>query len=255
MSLITQKTNLAAAGAGGAAYVANGVDWNGTAYLDNTTALRTNGGNFTMSLWFKKDSSSSGGALVHQAMNGLYGAYPAFYLQQNTNESTGWDLNSYLGSILMARSTGNYSTNDDEWNHWMCSWNGSSAHLYLNGTSYTPSVTSGEIPWTDGRIDTRIGGSSVYNNYNGSMAELFIDDTYIDLSKASNRAKFYDDDNKPVDLGDDGSNVTGSQHLVYLKLDYTAGTSYLGDNLGTSNNFTLYGAAAATDGGEVGAFS
>ena len=250
-----KKLLQAAAGAGGAAYVANGVDWNGSAYLDNSTALRTNGGNFTMSVWFKKDSSSSGGALFHQAMNGLYGAYPAIYLTVNTNEAVSFDLNSYVGSILMARSSGNYVANDGEWNHWVASWNGTSGHVYINGTSYAPSVTSGEIPWTDGRIDTKIGASSVYSNFNGSMAELFIDDTYIDLSQASNRAKFYDSDNKPVDLGDDGSNVTGSQPLVYLKLDYTAGTSYLGDNLGSSNNFTVYNSSSASDGGEVGAFS
>jgi len=244
-----------AAGALGGAYVANGVDLNGSTYLDRSTPLRADGGNFTMSLWFKKDSSSNGGALVHQAMNGQYGAYPAFYLQQNSSEATGFDLNTWSGSILMAKSTDTNSTDDGQWNHWVGSWNGTSAYVYLNGVSQGPSKTSGTIPWTTGRIDTRIGGSSVYSNYNGSMAELFIDDSYIDLSQASNRAKFYDSDNKPVDLGDDGSNVTGSQPLVYLKMDHTAGVSNLGDNLGSAGNFTVYNSGSATDGGEVGAFT
>ena len=251
----SSKTLLqAAAGAGGAAYEANGVDWNGSSYLNRTSSLRSDGGQFTLSVWFKKDASSSGGSLYHHAMNGQYGAYPAIYLTVNTNEAIGFDLNSYAGSILFGKGSGNNVAIDGQWNHWMGSWNGTSGHIYINGTSYTPSyLSSGTIPWSSGLIDMRVGGTSVYTPFNGSMAEFYLDDAYIDLSQASNRAKFYDSDNLPVDLGDDGSNPTGSQPLVYFKLNYNDGVSNLGNNLGSAGNYTVTG-GSQTDGGVVTAF-
>ena len=244
---------MAVAGAA-ASYEANGVDWNGSSYLNRTSSLRSDGGQFTLSVWFKKDSSSSGGSLYHHAMNGFYGAYPAIYLTVNTNEAVSFDLNSYTGSLLLARGSGNNVAINGQWNHWMGSWNGTSGHVYINGTSYAPSsLSSGTIPWSSGLIDMRVGGTSVYTPFNGSMAEFYLNDVYIDLSQASNREKFYDAQNLPVSLGDNGELPTGSTPLVYFKLNYNDGVGNLGNNLGSAGNYTVTG-SGQTDGGIVTAF-
>jgi hypothetical protein len=252
---MSNKIFLAAAGAAaGAAYEANGVDWNGSSHLNRTSSLRSDGGQFTLSVWFKKDAASSGGALYHHAMNGQYGAYPAVYLQVNTNEAVSFDLNSYAGSILLARGSGNNVAIDGQWNHWMGSWNGTSGHIYINGTSYAPSsLSNGTVSWSSGLIDMRVGGTSVYTPFNGSMAEFYLNDVYIDLSQASNRAKFYDANDAPVDLGANGENPTGSTPLVYFKLNYNDGVPNLGNNLGSAGNYTVTG-SGQTDGGIVTAF-
>ena len=66
-------------------------------------------------------------------------------------------------------------------------------------------------------------------------ATTYFTTDYIDFSQESNRNKFVDQLGYPKNLGDDGSEPTGSSPLVYMKFNDTAA---LGTNSGTAGNFT-----------------
>ena len=65
---------------------------------------------------------------------------------------------------------------------------------------------------------------------------------YIDFSQEANRNKFVDQLGYPKDLGDDGSEPTGSSPLIYMKFDNTAS---FGTNLGTGGDFAKTGTITA----------
>ena len=73
------------------------------------------------------------------------------------------------------------------------------------------------------------------------IAEVWIDNTYIDFSVEANRRKFYSSTGKPVDLGADGSTPTGSQPNTYLSVRPGDVAADFCTNRGTGGNFTQSG--------------
>lgn len=118
----------------------------------------------------------------------------------------------------------------------------STRHVYVDGQ--VASVT-----WTDyvdSAIDfltntpiCRIGRSASTSGYwNGRLGALWFNTSYIDLSVASNRAKFVSGtsiDAKPVDLGATGELPTGTSPLIYLPMY----GNNAGKNYGTGGDFTV----------------
>ncbi len=116
-------------------------------------------------------------------------------------------------------------------------------HLINNGVELTGSQiidtvngNSGET-WNGNDFVERLG--AVW--FDGTIAQAFYfchfwwDDSFIDLSNAANWAKFFDGDNKPIYLGDNGELPTGSQPLHF------APDGQLDNNLGSAGNWTKSG--------------
>jgi hypothetical protein len=116
-------------------------------------------------------------------------------------------------------------------------------HLYVNGvqaTTYFTVYTSTNIDYA---ITTTpryyIGANPTPSQYfNGRLGAVWFNTSYIDLSVASNLAKFVTGtgiDAKPADLGTNGELPTGTSPIIYLPMY----GHYAGKNYGTGGDFTI----------------
>lgn len=135
----------------------------------------------------------------------------------------------------------------DGWTHLLCAWDLSVPvfHMYRTdvediGTTLT--LLDDTIDYTE--QDWSIGAgwlSSLPGNrkFDGDMAEVYFQDgEFLDLSEEINRRLFISAGGKPVDLGADGSNPTGTQPIVYM----TGATSTWHTTKGSGGGFTEVGA-------------
>ena len=98
----------------------------------------------------------------------------------------------------------------------------SKAHIYYDDEPYFVNKNvyiDDSIDFT--RPDYYVGSNPLLaNKMQGDLADVWLDmGTYIDLSVESNRRKFINADEKPVDLGADGSNPTGTTPDIFLSGD------------------------------------
>ena len=108
------------------------------------------------------------------------------------------------------------------WHHVMISFdmnNIALRHFYIDGAdadNSTTTYTIGQILALN-RNSLFIGGDDGFgSDFNGCLAELWVDDTYIDLSVSANRDKFYLA-GAPVDLRrgcDSNRQPAGSLHEI-----------------------------------------
>lgn len=141
--------------------------------------------------------------------------------------------------------TSNTSIAADTWYHVLFSFDTSSAssrHLYINGvadaatwTTYTVGESLDDKVFGDRTIGARNSGTSLM--WDGDMADIWLNNIYIDLSVLANREKFIRDGNA-VNLGTDGSRPTGSAPDIFLSGD----TASWHTNKGTGGGFTENGA-------------
>ena len=116
-------------------------------------------------------------------------------------------------------------------------------HLYVNGVQSTTYFTVYAATDIDYAITTTpryyIGASATPSSFfNGRLGALWFNTSYIDLSVASNLAKFVTGtgiDAKPVDLGANGELPTGTSPLIYLPMY----GNNAGKNYGTGGDFTV----------------
>lgn len=147
--------------------------------------------------------------------------------------------------ILRLNSTATYTVSS-AWKTVLVSWNlaTGAAHMYEFDTNIlagSPTLTNDNIDYiggTDFAIGAAVGGN---NKWNGALAEIWFDDSYIDFSVEANRRKFISATGRPVDLGSDGSLPTGSAPLIYLHLDDGEAANNFVTNAGTGGGFTLTG--------------
>lgn len=121
--------------------------------------------------------------------------------------------------------------------------NSAKRHIYINGQSASPTWTN----YTSGNINFNIATTPRYrvaanqtpSSYvNGKLGALWFNTSYIDLSVASNLAKFVSGTGinaKPVDLGANGELPTGTSPLIYLPMY----GNNAGKNYGTGGDFTV----------------
>jgi hypothetical protein len=154
--------------------------------------------------------------------------------------------NSSNTLILDIRSTTTY-TSSTTWHHLMASWDlgNTTTNMYVDGVDVNSesTVTDGTIDYSQGTPTWGIASLAAGGNkFNGRLAELWFSPTYVDLSTASNRLKFRNRIKKPVYLGSDGSNPTGSQPV--LTMDFQT----QGENIGSGSDFTVGGDPTSADG-------
>jgi hypothetical protein len=212
-------------------YFKNTADWTGNA----------NSKSGILSVWFRADGGDGTnrftvGATSHN-----------FYAQASTTDNKFFILGENTGGATRLRMEGDTATlADSGWHHVIASWNLATpvGHLYLDGAE---DLEVGGVLIDDTLDYTQAGwgfaGSWLGGNlWNGAYAEFyFAPGQYLDLSDSDNLEKFIKD-GKAVPLGADGSTPTGTQPLVFMDF------STAGENLGSAQNWTVFGPPTATTG-------
>jgi len=116
-------------------------------------------------------------------------------------------------------------------------------HVYINGVSDSgtwSTYNNGSVAFGESGRRTSIGNDPInYGYFSGKIGAVwFRPGSYIDLSVASNLAKFVSGtgiDAKPVDLGATGELPTGTSPVVYLPMY----GNNAGKNYGTGGDFTV----------------
>lgn len=195
----------------GTEWMERDADWTGA----------TDGDTFTISFWWKPAAASATYYIYE-------GAQSRITIWENTsNDKIRMEFKDAAGVMLVQldqnASVGALSAGT--WYHVIASVDKSvdnRAHLYINNTeclTITTFVSDGEAGGdidrteTDHAVGSYVGGSFYAN---GCLAELWISYSYMDLSDAGNRAKFYNA-GAPVNLGTTGQTPTGVTPIVYLK--------------------------------------
>lgn len=123
---------------------------------------------------------------------------------------------------------------------------------YVNGIDVSSSTSW--FTYVNNNIDfssvtySTIGDVTSFNNqaiYRGQIGGLWFNNSYIDLSIAENRAKFFTGsgiDIKAADLGANGELPTGTSPLIYMPMY----GSNVGKNYGTGGDFTVASGTTAT---------
>ena len=255
----------------GALVNAGGLDFYipGAATFDGSDELKrdapgvfsSDGKEFSLSMWFNladEDSatqvifscnvSGSNRFLLQRSASGGAQDNNLAVVGRNTSNT----LVLYIESL--AGSNGYDSTSRNTgWNHFLMSGNmaTSTFHMYVNGSSVYDSggtyvVGNQTIDFTG---DFHVGNVNSGAHLHGEIAELWIDDSFIDFSDKQNREKFYSASGTAVPLGSDGSGPTGSASLVYLHLDSGETGDNFALNAGTGGDLTVTAGALANAGG------
>lgn len=193
------------------AYTAQGVNFDGSTTVanDGTAAFTgvTNGASILFSFWLKQGGSD--------------GVEQRIYDGGQFRISRGSD-NKILVLTENASFQSSYATNavstlvaGGGWHHFMGSGNGTTGTFYRDGaTDGTPTIANNTINF-DATGQKQV--SQTFVRYTGDLADLYINlNTYMDLTVAGNRAKFFSAGGAPVDLGSDGSTPTGSAPTLYM---------------------------------------
>lgn len=220
----------------GGLYRPNGVNFDGSTHLtrgaDLTGAANTKVG--LLSFWLNPASDGVGTTLVSDFPDatslGLVVSRLSTNLLQIRAENS--------GVILRLKSTSTVLTAAG-WRHVMASWNlaTGAGKLYIDDVDDTDLQTASDVIIDYTRTNHSIGGSpSGAQKLNGDFADVYFDHgTYLDLTIEANRRKFIDPNGKAVDLGKDGSFVTGSSPIMF----FAGPTASWHTNKGSGGGFSV----------------
>lgn len=210
--------------------------------FDGSTAYLVRGGDLTgiadgkagtVSFWMRIDTLSTFYLLSSPAATGK------FYVAVVTNKINIIGRRAADATVILTVNSNTVLSASAVWVHVLASWDlaSGSGHIYINNVSdieASPTLTNDTIDYTDGNFG--VGATTTgTSKFNGAIADLWFNTTYLDISQAGNRAKFIDQSTlRPVPLGAKGELPTGSQPLLYLGRDY----ANFGVNLGSGGNFT-----------------
>lgn len=228
-------------------YAADAVTFDGT----NDYALRgadlTGNANAkvgTVSFWLDINVFA-GNARIYETTGG------AFTVQTNTGGTSGKNI------IVLGKDTGatnrilmlsdNVNLDDGAWHHILMSWDVANAkgHVYVDDVDDLlagPTISDAAIDYTqaDHALGSDTGGGG---KLNGDLFDLYMNFAeYVDITIASNRRKFISASGKPVDLGSDFSNPTGTSPINGFHIDTGEAADNFANNRGTGGNFTVTGA-------------
>ena len=185
----------------------------------------------TVAFWFRHVSGMASDAApilmyaADNAINNFTGIeYQGGRIRVVTQDS-GVGLNDFrVGTYSASYGSGTYD--DGDWHHFLFSRDGSASqkYAYVDGNSVSITVHAGrDTPSADMWLGGSMQNISIMSEHGFStggnrisdlhVTQLFVDNTFVDISQPSNREKFYD--NGPVDLGSDGTKSGLSQPLIF----------------------------------------
>lgn len=222
----------------GAGAYANAVTFDTSTYLTRGAGFTglADGKVFTYSGWIYV----SGSDVVYLLNAETGGFFEIRCLLLNVSVAT---VNTSAAQNIVAVTTGNPLV-ANAWNHIAISIDLTSTSrrfIYVNDTVASVTWTT----YNNSNIDmTRSNWVINANNVSGtspracSMADIWFNPTYIDLSVEANRRKFIDATGRPVDLAPNGSAPTGSSPILFL----SGNTAIWHTNKGTGGGMTENGA-------------
>lgn len=229
-------------------YFAPGIDFDGSSdwlELGGEMAGIADGKQFTFSGWIFSDATYSSGSPAALLSNELQ----RFAIKIGNNDKLAITGANTSGTGILDVA-GNTAIGSAGWRNILISMDLSDTgkrHVYMNDSSDIGTVTT----YTDANIDftgidwgvmaLETTGSEGTQKFNGGVADLWFDDSYLDLSVSGNRRKFIDSTGKPVALGALGELPTGSRPLLFL----SGGISSFAANRGTGGGFTTHGTLTA----------
>lgn len=217
-------------------------------FTSSAVLMSSSGKQLTVCFWFNADNIANTGYIIQ----GRSATTPQWRV--NIASSTlNWVIQNST-PVTIVQGNSDTVTGSATWHHVMLSIDTSSTsnrHIYIDGVD----ASDGWATYTvDGimaldRTDIYIGeDDGGGGDYAGCLAELWVDDSYIDFSNSANRAKFFNAGD-PVDLGSTGNIPTGSAPDLYMR--FVSGS--LGVNSGADGGTgTLTGNVADGDCGAVG---
>lgn len=230
---------------GGSSYRANAVHFGGTnEYLTRGAQLTgvTDTKLGTISFWLDPDSDDVHGEIVS---NRIPDANSRFNAHRGTNNKIQFfGRRASDNSNVLSIETVATILAANGWVHVIASWDlGASAeHIYLNDVSSISVATSvddtinydaANNEWTIGSVtDTTLKLSA-------DIADLWFDNTFLDISVEANRRKFISPNLKPVNLGEEGQLPTGASPLIFLSGPTVAWHTNKGTGGGFTENGTL----------------
>ena len=226
---------------GSGLYTCDAADFDGTNdYMRLGAALSgaSDSKQLTLSMWLRFDGGDGATQELFNLVTTAGGSTRRFGCSRNTANRLAYIAANAAGTTILNSTHTDTITADGNWHHFAISLDLADTgkrHAYLDGVS----MTGGYAVYTDDTIDyagtndCQVGVRGTVNRFNGCMAEVFFDETYIDLSVAANLQKFRSVAGKPVSLGADGSTPLGAQPLVYLRVADGAAVTTFANNLGS----------------------
>ena len=213
----------------------------GTDYFTRTDWLPADGGDMTMIMSIKHDAISSTQTFYYGGNVGSSQHVMALDATNNPDrrfEITRLNQTALVGTAQNASSLFDRSI-IESWMSLAIIIKAAGGHeVWQNGVEITTNATlAGTIDWT---------GTAWFGDWSAGfnsalwaeVSHLWISSEYVDISADYN--KFFDANNKPIDLGSDGSTPTGTQPAHF------APDGDLRNNLGTESNWTGVGTLAAS---------
>lgn len=206
--------------------------FDGSTYINlggNLTGL-SDGKQGLVSLWFWCDDA--GGALKRI----LYTPDVGFAVQINASDELVIRAENTGGTTIL-RLTSSITICDGAWHHALAAWNLNTGYgeLYIDDTDRLAggaTLTNDTIDYTRGdwTIGATEGGADIFI---GELAQLYFDDAQRDITSASIRDDYVESDGDPVNFGEDGSNPSGGQPILFM-LDWALDARV---NRGSSDDF------------------
>lgn len=209
----------------GATYFSNGG-------VESTTAVFPDTANLTISFWIKINDSAGDGVSMVLLSDG---AGFSTLQRADNNFLRLLSLEDPAGVIVDGSPTVNslVNANTNGWLHVLMAISTDSNiqttpfdafRVYFNDTNQTP-LTDGVV-----QVDTLMNwnsspGYTIGSNQVGTqptiacLAEVWIDNVFLDLDDVNVRRNFIGADGGAIEIGGDGSSVTGSQPLIYFTGD------------------------------------
>lgn len=192
----------------------------------------------TLSAWIRLDEGNG------TAMRIVDNTGSGFIFVRRSDDIFGVQAENAAGTTILLLLSATTYTAAATWLHVLASWDLASAtgHLYINDVSdlaASPTLTDDTIDYTKAEwsVGADVAGG---NQLGGCIAELYLaQGQYLDLSIVSNRRKFISASGKPVFLGTDGSQPTGTAAIVYQHLDDGEAVANFATNAGTGGDFTI----------------
>lgn len=218
------------------------VDFDGTDFLDTVDASSVSDGKLILySGWVKPDSSATAPLALWGITNrririGLGTKSGGNFSVIITGQNSG-------GSTILSAETTTFPVIGDQANHIQIGVDmvtQSNFYIWVNGVDETPTpatYTDDSLEWS--RPDSFVGFDLDWNNIVGGKQEVYATNEYLSSAEA-NRRKFITANGKPVPLGSDGSEPTGTQPLYYLNNAFGSFET----NKGSLGNFTVTGTLA-----------
>ena len=225
----------------------NGVVFDGTndymALGAGLTGL-ADGKEFTTSYWILFNGGDAAEQSIFEAPGSADGILEINRSAGNVLRVKGAD--AALTSIQRI-TTSSTVTADATWHHLLMSYNAATTtqHCYLDGSSDMLQITNLDATIDQDGAEAVIGVQADFATakLNASIAELWIDNTYVDLSVEANRLKFRSAAGKPVELGATGELAGNGQPLVYCRVRPGDAATVFATNLGSGGTpFAITGA-------------